>query len=1438
MRLDWLRKDEEQDMERLRLPKRKISNKNKEKASLRLSRFIIRQKGWIQAVFILGCILSLVTMLFVNVNYDLTEYLPDWAPSCQGLDVMEREFGYPGTARVMIRDVTLYEAKQYKDRLEAVDGVDQILWCDSQVNIYAGEDFIRMDEIEDYYKDGCAVMDVTFDEGDTARRTARAIDAMEEITGDKGYYVGMAVQNKSLTENVEKEMSLIMAVAIVMIFAVLCVTTAAWSEPILFLLVMGVAILLNRGTNIWIGTVSFLTNNVAMVLQLATSMDYSIFLLDAFERERSRGLSDEEALTNAIDQAINSILASSLTTVVGFFVLVFMEFRIGFDMGLVLAKGIVFSLLTVLFFMPAMILKFARWNDRTAHRPFLPSFEKLSRGIYRGRFIALIVMAALALPSYVAQGMNDFLYGNSSVGASEGTKVYEDDLEITKRFGRSNMLLAVYPLSASWAEKELTEALEDLPYVKSVTSMAGTLPEGIPEDFLPYSVTSELHTKEYGRMLIYIRTKSESEKAFEYTDQIRALVKQYYPEGSYLVGETPSTQDIKDIITDDYARVNNLSMLGVFLVVMFSFKSLLTPVLVMIPIEAAIFLNMAIPYLEGDTMVFMGYIIVSSIQLGATVDYSILLTNTYMDCRKTMEKKEACMKAISQSCPSIFTSGTIIILAGYIIHFISTTAAIGDLGHLIGRGALLSVILVLTVLPSLLVLFDKIITSNEWDRFMKWRKRRRTAMKKKMMAGWKAARRFRRPAAWALAAACLCSGMGSPDVVQAAPAAAQVDETMYVNLDYYGKIDQVSVVKGCSLNGNTSLTDYGNYRNVVNMSGNQQPQMENGSLTWSFEESPSDRFYYQCSLDPAQVTLPWDFDISYKLNGVPANGEDLAGASGVVEIHILAVPNEKADEYYRNNMVLMAAVPVDRSKCYSVEAEGSQTQSLGDTAAVVFSALPGEEGDFTVRIGTDSFETTGVILAMAPGTIGDLEHIKDLKEAKDTWQDAGDEFYDSLDEMAAAVEGMEGGLKALQSGAQSAEAGRAVWSGAKDGILAGNDETLAAIRAMNDQMGNMVPHIQSAKEQAEIIHSGMNNIVNAMGEMQEPLRKLYTRLKHIENQSESLSGELPQIQELAVQIIALDAQLQANEQVVLTGMGDFKAAMEEVDALYYEEDFEDEEDFDDEEDFRQEKDLSEEAPFAPVATVSNASISLKEYRLVGASMGEVLSMLQQKAALLTDTAAKSARLAETLSDLSGDISDSAKYSRDLVDSLDLMIEETASLRDSLDVYYPQVQAALSDTEELVNRTTQAVDSAVDTMTLIQNALKASSDAFDAAARESLKGSMAILDQSLKALDSTAAMRQAGRTMKDVLDRELDKFDTENRFLFMDPEAPKRSFTSDKNPEPETIQVVLRTDEISPEDEAHQLMDMETEKEAVSPWQRMWNVLMKIWQAIVEIFKER
>ena len=681
-----------------------------------LARFIIEKRALIESIFVAGCIFSIIAMCFVNVNYDLTKYVPSYTQSSQGLDKMKEEFGYPGTARLMIKDVSLYEAKKYKDQLAAVDGVDQILWCDTKVNVYAGEDFVNLDDIKDYYKDGCAVMDITFEEESDSPRTERAIDEMKAITGDKGCYVGMAVQNKSLIETTAREMGRILVVAVIMILAVLCLATTAWTEPILFMLVMGVAVLLNKGTNIFLGTISFLTDNVAIILQLATSMDYSIFLLDAFMSWRDTGLSEEEAIVKAVEEAINSIFASSLTTVVGFLALVTMKFNIGFDMGLVLAKGIVFSLLSVVFFMPAMILKFTKWNDRTKHRSFFPDFTKMGKGVFKIRYAVLIGVLLITPPAYVAQGMNHFLYGNSAVGGAKGTQVYEDDQEITARFGRSNMLLLIYPNNDMVAERRLSDELEDLPYVKSVTSMANTLPEGVPEEFLPESATSLLHKNDTARMLIYIRTKGESDIAFQCTDQIRDIMKKYYPEESYVVGETPSTQDIKVTITEDNTRVNVLSLLGVFMVVMFSFHSVLIPLVVMIPIEVAIFLNMAIPYIQGVDMVYMGYIIVSSNQLGATVDYSILLTNNYIAKRKLLPKKEACIEAVTRSCSSIFTSGTIITLAGYIVHFISTTAAIGDLGHLIGRGGLLSVMLVLTLLPALLVLCDPLIIEKDWKK--------------------------------------------------------------------------------------------------------------------------------------------------------------------------------------------------------------------------------------------------------------------------------------------------------------------------------------------------------------------------------------------------------------------------------------------------------------------------------------------------------------------------------------------------------------------------------------------------------------------------------------------------------------------------------------------------------------------------------------------------
>ena len=873
----------------------------------------------------------------------------------------------------------------------------------------------------------------------------------------------------------------------------------------------------------------------------------------------------------------------------------------------------------------------------------------------------------------------------------------------------------------------------------------------------------------------------------------------------------------------------------------------------------------------------------------------------------------------------------------------------------------------------------------------------------------------------------LCTGTGTAPVYGAQPS-VDVDETMYVNLDYYGRVDKINVVKGVGLNGQTEFTDYGTYENVINMSNSIEPVLGDGMVTWQLPEDQRGRFYYKCAVDKGMMVLPWDFDVSYKLNGVPMDGDKLAGASGLIEINVKAEPNDNAGEYYRNNMMLMVAVPVDMSKCYSVEAEGSQTQNLGETTAVVFTALPGEDGDYTVRIGTDSFETIGVIMAMVPGTVEDLEHIKDLKEAKDTWQDAGDELYDSLEQMAKSVENMRQGVNQVRQGMDSAESARQKWSNSKDSILAGNDQTLAALTSVSQQMDTMIPHLQTAKDCAEVVHSSMNDIVNTLGDMQDPLRKLQTRLKNIENSAGGISSDLPELQKTMESIIALDTQLQASQDTLLTYLSLYKSSSTKARRLYDEE--LDEEELEDMEDVdygtsnggshsssgggssqensqnnNQGNDQESGNPSGSTegkdnpdgsaggsgstdgngstsgtgsgsgntdggtstdgsgtgagsgnttgggstdgSTTGNgsgnttgggstdgsttgsgsgnttgggstdgstngsgsgnttggestngstagsssgsaaesgdpsgnagsnagsntpdtgtaissaintgstglaglaatASIEKKNIPLVSSidqqAAAEAAIAIEQslydKVAVLQDLSARSKSLTDKMANLMDDTSDSAKYSAEIVDNMDYLIEDLKALNDSLDVYYPDLQTALDDSQELVRRTTDALNNGISTLTIIQNTLKDSSDDFDAAARDSLRGSMELLDKSLNILDSTTVMRQAGRTMKDTIDNELDKFDTDNRFLFMDPSADKVSFTSDRNKPPKTLQIVMRTDEISVDDDTAKTADAEVAKAKESPLRRMWNVLVQMWKAMVSIFKNR
>ena len=674
----------------------------------KMAHFIVQRGRIIEKFFIAMTILCAVCYPFVGVNYDLSKYLPDFAPTKQALDVMEQEFGYPGMARIMVKDVTLPEARTIRQRISRVDGVDLVVGPDLAANVYSTDAFIKNSLTDRFYKDGNAVYQIIFEDGDSDASTHKAINEIYGIVGkDRGCFAGSAVSSKERQESITREIAMAIGMAVVIIWLILTLTTTSWFEPFLFILVMAVAIVLNIGSNIMFGRISFFTFSTAAILQLAVSMDYSIFLLHTYTAIKQSGVDSRPAMEAAIEKSCSSILASGATTIVGFLVIALMKFTIGRDVGFVLTKGIVCSLVTVLFLMPTLILRFDKKIEKTAHRFFLPPLDGLGKLMYRIRIPVLAAAAFCAVPCYFGQSMNYFYYGDDALGSGPGTRVYEDSRAIEDVFGKSNVIIAMVPNGNVIKERRLTDELKDQEFIDYALSMAGTLPQGIPESFLPESVTKQLRTDSYARILISMETREESSYSFQCSEKLTEIVKNYYPEDSYVIGMTPTTIDIRDILTDDYNRVSIISLAGVALVVMLTFHSVMMPVLVIIPIEVAIYLNMTIPYIIGDSMVYIGYIIVSCLQLGATIDYSILMTNNYMEFRETMGSREAAVTAIAKSAISILTSGGILTVVGYLLYFTSSIQAISQVGRLVGRGALLSMILVLSLLPALLAAFDK-----------------------------------------------------------------------------------------------------------------------------------------------------------------------------------------------------------------------------------------------------------------------------------------------------------------------------------------------------------------------------------------------------------------------------------------------------------------------------------------------------------------------------------------------------------------------------------------------------------------------------------------------------------------------------------------------------------------------------------------------------------
>ena len=675
----------------------------------RYTQFILKHRKIIIIVFILAAVICAGLSTMVGVNYKFADYLPEDAPSTKALDVMEEEYDQTiPNMRVLIYDVSIPQALSYKEKLSAVKGVEEVRWLDDAIDIYEPLEQADPDTVDAWYKDSDALFSVTVSEKNEAEKKA-AVKEIRSIIGTDNAMSGTAVTDTYSPVHTTKDIQKIILIVIPIVFIILLLTTTSWFEPVLFLFTIGVAIMLNRGTNLIFGEISFVTNAAGSVLQLAVSMDYSIFLLHRFAENRAEGKEVQQAMVDAVKQSTSSVLSSGLTTVTGFAALILMRFRIGPDMGWVMAKAIVFSLLCVLCLLPALAISTYRLIDKTQHRPLYPDFKFLSSAVMRIRIPLLVLAAVIAVPCFLAQQSNDFLYGSSRVYSTKQTQMGRDLLAVEKEYGASNPLVILVPKGDMSRESALNEALCENENVTSVISYVNTVGAQIPDGYVPEESLEQLYSKHYSRFVVTLDTEEVEDGWTEKLNEIHRICEKYYGDKALIAGDLESTKDLKDTITVDNSRVNLLAIAFVFLILLLNFKSISIPVILTLVIELSIWINLSIPYFASTTLHYIAYLIISSVQLGATIDYAILLTSRYLDERKVMGKREAAAAAIRVSVLSLFTSAVILTIAGLTLGICSTNLVLSQLGTLVGRGAVISFFLVLIVLPALLVLFDRVL---------------------------------------------------------------------------------------------------------------------------------------------------------------------------------------------------------------------------------------------------------------------------------------------------------------------------------------------------------------------------------------------------------------------------------------------------------------------------------------------------------------------------------------------------------------------------------------------------------------------------------------------------------------------------------------------------------------------------------------------------------
>ena len=747
-----------------------MQEKRTESPMTKVARFIVDKRKAFYLVFIAAFVFCAASINKVQVNNDITSYLPAQTETRRGLTIMDEEFITLGSANVMVSNVTYQTALDLSHKLENIEGVSEVAF----------------DGTEEHYKNSSALFTISFDGEETDPATVEAMN--EVLSALEGYDVYSSTQiGRDESATLQQEMTVILAIAAVVIVVVLLFTSKSYMEVPVYLIVFAAAAVLNMGTNFIFGTISFITNSIAVVLQLALAIDYAIIFCHRYMEERDNGLDPREADIAALSKAIVEISSSSLTTISGLVALMLMQLRIGFDMGIVLSKGIVCSMLCVFLLMPGLLMLFSGPIDRTRHRNLVPKINFWGKAVVRLRYILPPIFLVVVVAGAVLSSHCDYVFDTNDTDFDNKPAWRIADEKVTDTFGKKNTIAVLVPRGDYNKEKYVLERVSQLPQVTQATGLANIEVEdgrmltdemnprqfselagvdielarllyqayglsveeygAIFQDPDDYSVPlidvfeflldqkdkgvvnltgeqadkvddlqerldvglEQLRGEHWSRLVFVADVSTEGDETYALLDEIRSIAQEYYGDDVILVGNSTNAFDLASSFSGDNMKISILTALFVMVILLFTFKSAGLPILLVLTIQGSIWINFSVPVLTGTNLFFLSYLVVSSIQMGATIDYAIVITNRYMELKTVMERKQAAVEALSQSFPTILTSGTIMAVAGFLIGGISTDATIGSVGQTLGRGTVTSIILVMTVLPQLLMLGDALI---------------------------------------------------------------------------------------------------------------------------------------------------------------------------------------------------------------------------------------------------------------------------------------------------------------------------------------------------------------------------------------------------------------------------------------------------------------------------------------------------------------------------------------------------------------------------------------------------------------------------------------------------------------------------------------------------------------------------------------------------------